>query len=297
MLPSKKSKMGHACGENPHAYTNGSRSCGCLERRVHVSYLPTCCYLLVHTHTHTHTHTVFSFSTNQMTGAHAEVALANEPRFRSIRLFTASPTYDSKGPHADVTVMQPWSHANSTSVGGGLGPLNSTKPFSYFSAACWVQGRHLFDKLGGTVPLGLMTSAVGGTRIHCWSSKDALKKCPQYLPAGKLPTRVLSMGVHAALHHLLFPLLSYISSFFFLSLFFFSLLPFSFYFLLFLCTVQVKTPARQTPTFGTRCLHHWSPYALSSWCGFSQKATSVPRMTIAPRNAARCTTAVLSRRS
>jgi sialate O-acetylesterase len=124
------------------------------------------------------------FSLNQMTGGHDEIALANDPRFRNIRLFTATPTYDASQKHSDVTVMQPWAVANSTSVGGG--PAN--KSFSYFSAACWVQGRHLFDKLGGQVPVGLLTSAVGGTRIHCWSSPDALKECPQYLPSGSNAT-------------------------------------------------------------------------------------------------------------
>jgi hypothetical protein len=29
-----------------------------------------------------------------------------------------------------------------------------------------VQGRHLFDRLGGAVPIGLTTSAFGGTQIH-----------------------------------------------------------------------------------------------------------------------------------
>ena len=77
--------------------------------------------------------------------------------------------------------MQKWSIADSSTVGGGV----ANASFSYFSAACWLQGRHLFDKLGGQVPLGLLTSAVGGTRVHCWSSEDALKQCPQYLPAGQ----------------------------------------------------------------------------------------------------------------
>ena len=116
------------------------------------------------------------FSTNMMTGARDEIALANASRFRAIRLFTVAPRRAS-APAADPAVLQPWQVANSESVGGG-----GAKPFSYFSAVCWLQGRHLFDRLGGSVPLGLITSAVGGTRIHCWSSRDALGQCPQYLP-------------------------------------------------------------------------------------------------------------------
>jgi hypothetical protein len=49
------------------------------------------------------------------------------------------------------------------------------------SAACWLQGRHLFDRLGGKVPIGLTTSAFGGTRVHAWSGPDALAQCPQHL--------------------------------------------------------------------------------------------------------------------
>ena len=36
------------------------------------------------------------FSLNQMTGAKDEIALADSPRFRSIRLFTVTPGSDPK---------------------------------------------------------------------------------------------------------------------------------------------------------------------------------------------------------
>eukprot|EP01051_Picozoa_sp_SAG22_P006814 SAG22_NODE_460_length_10218_cov_5.663109_3_plen_464_part_00 len=122
------------------------------------------------------------FATNQMTGAKDEIALAADPKYQSVRLFTISPT-NSPVPAADPKVMQTWVSANSTTVGGGATPADR-KAFTYFSAVCWLQGRHLFDELGGQVPVGLLTSAVGGTRIHCWSSGDALDQCPQSLPAG-----------------------------------------------------------------------------------------------------------------
>lgn len=101
------------------------------------------------------------FSLNQMTGATAEIELAGTPKYRSIRLMTVTPTH-SPQPNADLSIMQNWSVADSASVGGGA----ANKSFSYFSAACWVQGRHLFDRLGGAVPIGLTTSAFGGTQIH-----------------------------------------------------------------------------------------------------------------------------------
>jgi len=122
------------------------------------------------------------FATNQMDGAADEIALAGDAKYSSIRLVTVKPT-NAKTPQADPTILQNWSIANSDSVGGG--PNATRKAFTYFSAVCWLQGRHLFDRLGGKTPVGLLTSAVGGTRVHCWSSKDALDKCPQYYPAGK----------------------------------------------------------------------------------------------------------------
>ncbi len=56
----------------------------------------------------------------------------------------------------------------------------------YFSAVCWVQGRALFDgpQLEGRVPVGLVTSAYGGTRVHQWSARQALDACPQNYPKG-----------------------------------------------------------------------------------------------------------------
>jgi sialate O-acetylesterase len=138
------------------------------------------------------------FSVNQMTGARDEIARANASRFRAIRLFTVAPRTAS-APAADPVVMQPWQLANSESVGGGAASV----AFTYFSAVCWLQGSHLFDRLGGSVPLGLITSAVGGTRIHCWSSPDALGQCPQYLPP-----RAVSSGDSDLFNSMIAPLLS-----------------------------------------------------------------------------------------
>ena len=44
-----------------------------------------------------------------------------------------------------------------------------------FSAVCWLFGRHLQETLDQ--PIGLITSAVGGTPDEAWSSPDALHKC------------------------------------------------------------------------------------------------------------------------
>jgi sialate O-acetylesterase len=63
----------------------------------------------------------------------------------------------------------PWAPASNVSVGGS--------GFGGFSAVCYFFGRDLFNQLGGTTPVGLIESSVGGTSIRCWSPKDALAKC------------------------------------------------------------------------------------------------------------------------
>lgn len=49
---------------------------------------------------------------------------------------------------------------------------------------CRITGASLFDSLGGKVPIGLVESAWGGTRIESWSSPDALAACPVDTTAG-----------------------------------------------------------------------------------------------------------------
>ena len=69
------------------------------------------------------------FSLNQMTGATAEIQLADTPKYRSIRLMTVTPTHSSV-PNADLSIMQNWSVADSASVGGGV----ANKSFRYSDA-------------------------------------------------------------------------------------------------------------------------------------------------------------------
>ena len=53
--------------------------------------------------------------------------------------------------------------------------------FSPFSAVCWYFGKGLFlsPSLGGKVPVGLVSSNVGGTAVERWSGPDAIAKCNQ----------------------------------------------------------------------------------------------------------------------
>lgn len=68
---------------------------------------------------------------------------------------------------------QSWQVASSKTV---VGP---NEPFSYFSAVCWFFGRDLALRLGPSVPIGLVSSNVGGTGVQLWSGPDALQHCNQ----------------------------------------------------------------------------------------------------------------------
>ena len=42
---------------------------------------------------------------------------------------------------------------------------------------CYFYGRELSNRLGGDVPIGLIHSSWGGTRIEAWMSPEALAEC------------------------------------------------------------------------------------------------------------------------
>jgi hypothetical protein len=88
-------------------------------------------------------------------------------------------TISESPPGSVSSVEQPWTAATAPgALQGGA--------FKYFSAVCWLQGKALFDgpELAGRVPVGLLCSAFGGTRVHQWSSREALDACPQNYPNG-----------------------------------------------------------------------------------------------------------------
>jgi len=60
-----------------------------------------------------------------------------------------------------------WASASPASLRGG--------DYDYFSAACYFFGRELQRVLN--IPIGLVSSAYGGTIVEAWSSPDALAKC------------------------------------------------------------------------------------------------------------------------
>ena len=121
------------------------------------------------------------FSTRAMFHGSEEVATADS--FPDIRLFSVGQS-TPRSPAPGVllqqfgTLEQPWTRASAASVGGSATSAG-------FSAVCWVAGRTLHAQLGGTVPLGLVTSAWGGTTLQQWAPSDAvLRECGQSLGQG-----------------------------------------------------------------------------------------------------------------
>ena len=49
------------------------------------------------------------------------------------------------------------------------------KPWTYFSAVCWLYGKRLYDNL--KYPIGLVASTWRGTPVEAWTDKPTLKKC------------------------------------------------------------------------------------------------------------------------
>ncbi|XP_069803478.1 sialate O-acetylesterase-like [Dendropsophus ebraccatus] len=92
---------------------------------------------------------------------------AKAAKYPYVRLFTAalesSETELLDLPKVDLG----WSIPTPQNLGNG--------DFTYFSAVCWIFGRHLAQKL--KYPIGLVESVWGGTPVEAWSSKTALSKC------------------------------------------------------------------------------------------------------------------------
>ncbi|XP_076077111.1 sialate O-acetylesterase-like [Mytilus galloprovincialis] len=91
--------------------------------------------------------------------------IADAVNYPDIRIFTVGMEFSSV-PLSDLrSVMETWSLPNKETVGGD----------GFFSAVCFLYGKRLYNKL--KYPIGLVTSAWGGTPIETWSDTTALKKC------------------------------------------------------------------------------------------------------------------------
>ncbi len=97
------------------------------------------------------------WTVSQSGNAEQEIAGANFPQIRMFnveRVTSMTPATDVKGT---------WQEANPASVG-------------QFSAAAYFFGRHLHQVL--KVPVGLINTSWGGTRIEAWTSRESLEERP-----------------------------------------------------------------------------------------------------------------------
>ena len=77
------------------------------------------------------------------------------------------------------TLQVPLLTANSSlnDTGPAVWRASSPQSIAGFSAVCYFTGRALYQALGGQVPVGLIESDVGGTRIETWTSLNASQRC------------------------------------------------------------------------------------------------------------------------
>jgi sialate O-acetylesterase len=97
------------------------------------------------------------WTVSQSGNAQQEIAGANAPQ---IRMFTVERA-TGMTPAADVKGS--WKEANSANVGE-------------FSAVAYFYGRHLHQAL--KVPVGLINTSWGGTRVEAWTSRESLEERP-----------------------------------------------------------------------------------------------------------------------
>jgi len=115
----------------------------------------------------------------------ASAEIADSINYPQLRMFALSLTA-SYTPLTNMTSLNPafnWTVSSPAAF--------QTGAWGTFSATCYFTGRDLYRALGGKIPVGLVGSDWGGTRVEAWSSPDALKKCPgkfaHYEPFGEQP--------------------------------------------------------------------------------------------------------------
>lgn len=88
-------------------------------------------------------------------------------RFATVKKVTSdTPEQDAPSKAANYTWRSgPEAFANAS---------DSNYHFSYFSATCYFFGRDLYTSMGGSVPIGLLTSCWGGQKVEAFSSPDAM---------------------------------------------------------------------------------------------------------------------------
>jgi len=127
----------------------------------------------------------------------ATAEIADSARYTGLRVFTAS-NPNSSTPLFNVTSMGGYSWGVSGPSTVGLGDWDT------FSAMCFFFGRNLFVQLDEKVPIGLMASMSGNSRIVSWASPEALSHCtpaPNTPDAsGNLPSSLFNGALYPLLN-------------------------------------------------------------------------------------------------
>ncbi|XP_065425101.1 sialate O-acetylesterase isoform X1 [Chrysemys picta bellii] len=130
----------------------------------------------------------------------ASKELSEAPLYPYVRVFMASLIQSEVELQDLAKIDLEWSIPTAENLGHGN--------FSYFSAVCWLFGRHLYETL--RYPIGLVESSWGGSCIEAWSSGRVLQECGLTGEASRflLPTllsgpKVSSVLWNAMIHPLL----------------------------------------------------------------------------------------------
>ena len=100
--------------------------------------------------------------------------------FRELNTFAPTPTCKTGG-----SCRHGWGRANASSLGATppVGPAGGSA-WDTFSAVCWLHGREVHDALGGSVPIGLISSNWGGTSVQHWQPLASMRDCTPGATAG-----------------------------------------------------------------------------------------------------------------
>ncbi|KAM9299657.1 sialate O-acetylesterase [Gastrophryne carolinensis] len=112
----------------------------------------------------------------------ASEELDRASHYPHVRLFTAALMASDTELEDLAKVDLEWSLPTAQNLGHGA--------FTYFSAVCWLFGRHLAHRL--KYPIGLVESSWGGTPVEAWSSKAALKQCGITCPRDNIKSNIFS---------------------------------------------------------------------------------------------------------
>lgn len=105
-----------------------------------------------------------------------EADIANSVNYPNLRTFTVERMYSNTTQEDLLGVARPWVAPSPDNIGS-------------FSAVCYLFGTLLVDKYN--IPIGLLETDWGGTRIEAWSSPAALNVC---FPDGPPPGIYLKHG-------------------------------------------------------------------------------------------------------